>query len=158
MDVRTLSRIGVTIVVVVMVIRGLRDIRHTLKSEITQLFTQLVKQAHLEQPFQTSKGIPVQVSDEMRYALQLPLTVQQIQTLMQAKDDIISRSVYCNLLSHKMKENELSGVVMVSIDIESRSRLNSYHISDAMLRITLRSSENLRSLDRKYIVSSVEQI
>lgn len=158
MDVRLLSKIGVTIVIVVMIIWGVRDLRHTLKFDISQLFTQLVKQAHLEQPFQTSKGIPIQVSDEMRYALQLPLTVQQIHTLKQAKDDIISKSVYCNLISHKMKGDELSGVVSVSIDIESHSRLNSYHISDAMLRITLRSTENLKSLDRKYIVSSVEQI
>ena len=156
MDVRLLSKIGVTIVIVVMIIWGVRDLRHTLKFDISQLFTQLVKQAHLGKPFQTLWDI--QVSDEMRYALQLPLTVQQIHTLLQAKDDIISKSVYCNLISHKMKGDELSGVVSVSIDIESHSRLNSYHISDAMLRITLRSTENLKSLDRKYIVYSVEQI
>lgn len=158
MDARLLSKIGVTIVVVVMIIRGLRDLRHTLKFDISQLFTQLVKQAHLEQPFQTSKGIPIQVSDEMRYALQLPLTVQQIHTLMQAKDDIISKSVYCNLISHKMRGDELSGVVSVSIDIESHSRLNSYHISDAMLRITLKNTANPERIDNKWFVSSVEKI
>ena len=156
MDVRLLSKIGVTIVIVVMIIWGVRDLRHTLKFDISQLFTQLVKQAHLGKPFQTLWDI--QVSDEMRYALQLPLTVQQIDTLMQEKDDIISRSVYCNLISHKMKEHTLSGVVSVSIDIESHSRLNSYHIADAMLRITLKNTANPERIDNKWFVSSVEKI
>lgn len=156
MDARLLSKIGVTIVVVVMIIRGLRDIRHYMKVEIPDQLAQLVKQAHLGKPFQTLWDI--QVSDEMRYALQSPLTVQQIDTLMQEKDDIISRSVYCNLISHKMKEHTLSGVVSVSIDIESRSRLNSYHIADAMLRITLKNTANPERIDNKWFVSSVEKI
>lgn len=156
MDIRLLSKIGVTIVVVVMIIRGLRDIRHYMKVEIPQQLTQLVKQAHLEQAFETLWDI--EVSEEMRDALQLPLTVPQIRTLMLAKDDVISRSVYCNLISYKRKGNELSGVVNVSIDIESRSRLNSYHISNAMLRITLRNTAIPQRIDNKWFVSSVEQV
>lgn len=87
METRLLSRIGVTIVIVVMVIKGLRDIHRYLKIELPQQFTQLVRQAHWGQPFHTAWEI--EVSDEMREALQLPLSPQQIHTLMQEKDDII---------------------------------------------------------------------
>ena len=64
MDERLLTKIGVTIVVVVMIFRGLRDIRRYMKVEIPQQLTQLVRQAHLDQPFQTMWNI--EVSDEIR--------------------------------------------------------------------------------------------
>jgi len=156
METRLLSRIGVTIVIVVMVIKGLRDIHRYMKIELPQQFTQLVRQAHWGQTFHTAWEI--EVSDEMREALQLPLTPLQIHTLMQENDDIISRSVYCDLISSKRKGNEFSGVVNVSIDIDSRSGKNTYHISNACLRITLRNTANPDRLDNKWYVSSVEQI
>ena len=43
MDERLLPKIGVTIVVVVMILRGLRDIRRYMKVEIPQQLTQLVR-------------------------------------------------------------------------------------------------------------------
>ncbi len=46
MDERLLAKIGVTIVVAVMMLRGLRDIRRYMKVEIPQQLTQLVRQAH----------------------------------------------------------------------------------------------------------------
>lgn len=156
MDERLLPKIGVTIVVVVMILRGLRDIRRYMKVEIPQQLTQLVRQAHLDQPFQTMWNI--EVSDEMRDALQLPLTAQQIHSLKQAKDDMISRYVSCDLISYKRKGHELSGVVNVSINIRSRSGKNSICVSDAKLRITIRNTANPKRIDNKWFVSSVEQV
>lgn len=104
METRLLSKIGVTIVIVIMIIRGLRDIHRYMKIELPQQFIQLVKQAHWGQTFHTAWEI--EVSDEMREALQLPLTPQQIHTLMQENDDIISRSVYCVVILFHPKGKE----------------------------------------------------
>lgn len=156
MDERLLPKIGVTIVVAVMILRGLRDIRRYMKVEIPQQLTQLVRQAHLDQPFQTMWNI--EVSDEMRDALQLPLTAQQIHSLKQAKDDMISRYVSCDLISYKRKGHELSGVVNVSINIRSHSGKNSICVSDAKLRITIRNTANPKRIDNKWFVCSVEHV
>ena len=158
MDVRLLSKIGVTIVVAAAIIRGLRDIRHYMKVEIPQQLIQLVRQAHYEEKFQTKWDI--EVSEQMRNALCAPLTPQQVQTLCLMKDDICFRSVRCSLLSYEHKGLELSGVVNVSIDIRSHSGQNTYYIPKAKVRVTVRNTGDINRIDNningKWYVSSVE--
>lgn len=158
MDTKLLSMIGVTIVIVVMIIRGLRDIRHYMNVEIPQQLVQLVRQAHYEEKFQTKWDI--EVSDQMRDALCTPLTSQQVQTLRLMKDDICFRSVCCSLLSYKHKGLELSGVVNVSIDIRSYSGQNTYCIPNAKVHVIIRNTGNKDRIDNningRWYVSSVE--
>lgn len=158
MDTRLLSRIGVTIVFVVIIIRSLRDIRHYNNVVVPQQLVQLVRQAHYEEKFQTKWDI--EVSDKMRDALCAPLTSQQLQTLRVMKDDVCFRSVRCSLLSYKHKGLELSGVVNVSIDIRSHSGQNTYCIPNAKIHVIVRNTGNKDRIDNningKWYVSSVE--
>ena len=158
MDIRLLSMIGVTLVIVINIIRGLRDIRHYQDVVIPQQLVQLVRQAHYGEKFQTKWDI--EVSDQMRDALCAPLTSQQLQTLRVMKDDVCFRSVRCSLLSYKHKGLELSGVVNVSIDIRSHSGQNTYCIPNAKLHVIVRNTGNKDRIDNningKWYVSSVE--
>ena len=99
----------------------------------------LVRQAHENSAFQTQWNI--QVSDEMRVALQAPLSSQQVYELSQAKDDIDMRSIGVYLLSYNIKRGLMSGVVNVSIDIHSKSGLHNYHFEDVKLYLAVESDE-----------------
>ena len=132
------------------VIKGILEVRHYSNYTIPQQLIQLVRQAHLEQEFHTIWDI--KVSDKMRAALCTPLTQQQLQTLKLSKDDIVSRSIDGYVISHKLRNGELSGVVSVSIDITSKSGKCNYHYSGVKLRITVDRMYN------KWIVTSVTHL
>ena len=151
-----ISKVCIAVVGLVYIIKGILNLYHYTNYTIPQQLVQLVKQAHLEQQFQTMWNI--EVSDAMRDALRTPLTVQQLEDILHAKNDIISRSVNCYIVSHKYRGKELSGVVNVSVDILSCSGLHDYHISNAKLQISVSSISNNVQVDHKWFVSSVKQL
>lgn len=138
------------IVSVVAIMKAIQSLRLYLYHTIPQQLLDLVRQAHLEQEFHTIWDI--KVSDKMRAALCTPLTQQQLQTLKLSKDDIVSRSIDGYVISHKLRNGELSGVVSVSIDITSKSGKCNYHYSGVKLRITVDRMYN------KWTVTSVTQL
>lgn len=150
-----LSTAIVTIVCIVSLIRGIQSSLHYLNYTIPQQLVQLVKQAHLGQSFQTLWNI--EVSNTMREALCAPLTANQICEIAQMKHDIVSYSINCYVLSHKLKSKELTGVVSVSLSIDSRSGACDYKYSGVKLRITVRHIGK-SGVDNKWVVSSVEQL
>lgn len=151
-----ISKVCIAVVGLVYIIKGILNLYHYTKYTIPQQLVQLVKQAHMEQQFQTMWNI--EVSDAMRDALRAPLTVQQLEAIFHAKNDITSKSVNCYVVSHKYRGNELSGIVNVSVDILSRSGLHDYHISNVKLQISVSSISNNAQIDHKWFVSSVKQL
>lgn len=145
----------VTIVCILSIIKGIHSTSHYLNYTIPQQLVQLVRQAHLGQPFQTTWNI--EVSDAMREALCAPLTARQIRIMSQMKDDIARYAVDGYVISHKLKPKELTGVVAVSLNVVSRSGECDYMCSKAKLRITVRHIGKA-GLDNKWVVSSVEQL
>lgn len=150
-----LSTAIITIVCILSTIKGIQSTLHYLNYTIPQQLTQLVRQAHLGQPFQTLWNI--EVNDTMRKALCAPLTANQICRISEMKHDIISYSIDSYVISHKLKSKELTGVVAVSLDVDSQSGACDYTCSMVKLRITVRHVGKT-GVDYKWVVSSVEQL
>lgn len=145
----------VTIVCILSLIRGIQSTVYYLNYTIPQQLIQLVRQAHLGQPFHTLWNI--EADDSMREALCAPLTASQIYRISQMKHDIISYSIDGYVISHKLKSKELTGVVSVSLSVDSRSGACDYKCSKAMLRITVRHIGR-PGVDNTWVVSAVEQL
>lgn len=154
MEVR-LTQIIVAIVCVGYIIKGIQETRHYLNYTIPHQLLQLVQQAHTGRSNQTLWNI--ETTEEMRRALCVPLTSQQIDALSKLGAETISTSVTGYVLSHKLRDSELSGVVCVSINISSSLGTYNYEYSNVKLRITVRHVGKPLVSD-KWIVSSVEQI
>lgn len=69
-------------------VRMIREHRHFDDEVIPQQLVDLVRQAHAGEPFKTRMGI--RVSPEMRDALCLPLTPQQLETMRAAGEGVYS--------------------------------------------------------------------
>ncbi len=149
-----ITTVVLIIVGIVYLIKGAQYSHHLWKHCVPEQLAELVRQAHSNRPFQTMWDI--KVSDEMREALQAPLTPQQIHAMAEAKDDDISRFVNCSVLSHKVNTKGLSGIVKVTIDIRSRSGLHNYHFQNVRLRIVVDGQADL--FESSMTVRSVEQL
>ena len=101
-------------------------------------------------------GRNIEVSEEMRAALRAPLTPQQTEELSRMPDGTAVASAAGYVLSHKLKDTELTGVVCVSIDVSDCSGACLYKYSDVKRRITV--SRTGRSIDGKWTVTSAERI
>lgn len=149
-----LSMIITTIMSIVLVIKGVRDVLEYTRYTIPRQLVQLVKQAHLGQEYPTIWNI--EMSDEMRTALCVPLQ-QQLHALGLLKDDVVINYINGYVISHKFKARELSGVVCVSIGMTSKSKNCNYECSEVRLRITV-SHVGTPGISQQWVVSSVEQI
>lgn len=150
-----ISTVIISIVCILSLMRGMQSIWHYLNYTIPQQFIQLVRQAHLGQPFQTLWNI--EVDDSMRQALCAPLTESQICRIAQMKHDITRYSIDCYVITHKLRSKELTGVVSVSLNVDSQSGACDYHCSKVMLRIIIRHIGR-PGVDNRWVVSSVEQL
>ena len=124
---------------------------HRYIKQIPQQLAELVKQAHSSAEFKTRYNI--QVSDEMRLALQAPLTPDQLRSLAENSDDIDGKSVTAYLLNGKNRRGVLSGTVVVSIHIHSKSGLNNYDFEHIRLKLIA----NYENETMRWILTSVEQ-
>lgn len=136
-------------------VRMIREHRHFDDEVIPQQLVDLVRQAHAGEPFKTRMGI--RVSPEMRDALCLPLTPQQLETMRAAGEDVYRRSVFCRLVSSRYVGGELSGVVHVSVKVHSKYSKNELVYPDAELRIVVRYNGG-QTLKGEWVVTEVEQI
>lgn len=151
-----IASIAMVIIIAGPIIKGLMACRDYTGGVVPNQLAQLIRQAHLNQPFRTEWNI--RVSDDMRCALQLPLTPEQIRAMQQAGDDITSRSVNCYKLSSQIKGEEMSGVFKVSFDIESKSGQHTYHFHDVRLRVVAHFTGDRATLNTRWEVTSVEQL
>ena len=136
-------------------VRMIREHHHFDDEVIPQQLVDLVRQAHAGEPFKTRMGI--RVSPEMRDALCLPLTTQQLESMRAAGAGVYSRSVFCRLVSSRYIGGELSGVVHVSVKVHSKYSRNDLLFPDAELRIVVRHNGG-QTLMGEWVVTEVEQI
>ena len=153
--VRWITRAWILLLAVVYIVRMIRDNRHITDNVIPQQLVTLVRQAHSGEPFKTRMDI--QVSPEMRDALCLPLTPQQLATMRAAGEGVYSRSVFCRLVSSRFKGGELSGVVWVSVKVHSRYSRNDLLFPDTELRIVVRNNGRKYPMEAWEVVS-VEKV
>ena len=151
---KELSTILITILCAVSLLKGIKDIWHFRHDTIPHQLVDLVRQAHLDVPFRTLWDI--EVSSEMRNALLAPLTAEQINELSHSGEDIIKRSINCRVISHKLKDGELSGVVSVSVKYYSQSGTHNYAFSNEKLRIVV-SHIGPTGISKRWSVTSVER-
>lgn len=126
------------------------------KKVIPEQLAILIEQAFRGDSFSTVWNI--MVSNDMKIALCAPLTREQILSVWQDKEDIISCNVHCSVVSHKQRSAELSGVVCVSADITSYSGKNNYSFHDVMTRVTVKNTDEFAGTGKRWYVSSAEQI
>lgn len=137
-------------VIAFIIVKGEIELCRYIK-QIPRQLAELIKQAHSGEEFNTRYNI--QVSDEMRLALQAPLTPDQIRSLAENSDDIDGKSVTAYLLNGKNRRGVLSGTVVVSIHIHSKSGLNNYDFEHIRLNLIA----NYEKETMKWVLTSVEQ-
>lgn len=152
---RWITRVWPLILAVVCTVRMIREHRHFVDNVIPQQLVDLVRQAHSGEPFKTRMDI--QVSPEMRDALCLPLTPQQLESMRAAGEGVYSRSVFCRLVSSRYKGGELSGVVWVSVKVHSKYSKNDLLFPGTELRIVVRHNDRQYPMG-EWVVTEVEQI
>lgn len=133
----------------------LRNCHRQQHYEVPQQLAELVRQAHGTEPIRTMWDI--RVSPELRDALCVPLTDEQLATIRAAEEGTFSSSVSCYVVSHKHKDNELSGVVQVSVTVSSRYSKSELAYPPTKLRIVVSAKAGRYPL-RRWEVTSVEQI
>ena len=155
MNLRWITRAVPLLLAVKHTVRVVREHRHYINFIVPQQLVDLVEQAHSGKPFKTRMDF--QVSTEMRDALCLPLTPQQLETMRAAGEGVYSRSVFCRLISSRFKGEELSGVVRVSVTVHSKYSKTDLRCPAAKLRIVARHNGRKYPMD-KWVVTEVEQI
>lgn len=152
---RWITRVWPLLLAVVGIIQMVRWHRHLVGSTIPQQLVELVQQAHKGEPFKTRMDI--QVSPEMRDALCLPLTPEQLETMRAAGEGVYSRSVFCHLVSSRFKGGVLSGVVKVLVTVHSKYSKNDLVCPDTELRIVVRHNGRRYPMEAWEVVS-VEEV
>lgn len=152
---RWITRVWPLLLALVGIIRMVRWHRHRVGSTIPQQLVELVQQAHRGEVFRTQMDI--RVSPEMRDALCLPLTPQQLDTMRAAGEGVYGRSVFCHLVSSRFKGEVLSGVVKVSVTVHSKYSKNDLVYPDTELRIVVRHNGRRYPMEA-WEVTSVEKI
>ena len=155
MALRWITRVWPLILAVVGIVQMVRWHRHLVGSTIPQQLVTLVQQAHKGEPFKTRMDI--RVSPEMRDALCLPLTPQQLETMRAAGEGVYSRSVFCHLVSSHFKGEVLSGVVKVSVTVHSKYSKNDVVYPDTELRIVVRHNGRRYPMEAWEVIS-VEKV
>ena len=132
-----------------------REAFHYTFDEVPQQLFKLVKQAHLGEPVDMLWNIAV--SSEMQDALCQPLTPEQLATMRAAEKGVFSTSVNGYLISSRFENNELSGVVQVSVSVSSKFSEKQMVCPDVQLKITV-SGKGKPGIEHRWEVTSVEQI
>lgn len=141
------------IVIIVSCILGLYELYHLITYTTPQKLVQLVLDAHSKKSNSTHWNI--KLSCQMREALCTPLTKEQLAYLDEKSDDIISKSVTCRLVSYKYRPNELSGIVSVSIHIQSKSGQCDVDYTNVRVRIVTKTNGKAGT-DSYRVVDAVE--
>lgn len=149
------SLVATALVCLVFILKGIRDLHHLIHYETPQQLVDLVTQAHAGGPIKTRWEI--EVSPEMRDALRLPLTPQQLEEMNAAGEDVFSSSVSCYLLSHKVRSGELSGVMKVSVTVHSKYSKTPLVYPEVKLRILVKQNGK-QYPHLRWRVASVEQV
>jgi hypothetical protein len=132
-----------------------REAFHYTFDEVPQQLLKLVQQAHSGQPADLSWDI--EVSPEMNDALCQPLTPEQLAQMRAAGEGVYNRSVHGYLISSSFKNNELSGVVQVSVTVHSRYSKQALSCPATRLRIVV-SRKGGRYPHYRWAVTKVKQI
>ena len=132
-----------------------REAFHYTFDQVPQQLFKLVKQAHLGEPVDMLWNIAV--SSEMQDALCQPLTPEQLATMRAAEKGVFSTSVNGYLISSRFENNELSGVVQVSVPVHSKYSKHDMAYPAVKLRSVVRRTGGQHP-DICWEVASVEKV
>ena len=132
-----------------------REGLHHTNVEVPKQLLRLVRQAHSGKP--EDMVWDIEVSPEMRDALCLPLTAQQLAQMRAAEQGVYRTSVLGYVYSSTFKNNALSGVVQVCVTVRSRYSKSELAYPPVKLRIVVSLKEG-SAAQRRWEVTSVEQI
>ena len=113
----------------------IREGFHHTNVEVPKQLLRLVRQAHSGQP--EDMVWDIEVSPEMRDALCLPLTPEQLAEMRAAEDGVYNTSVLGYVCSSTFKNNTLSGVVQVWVTVRSRYSKSERAYPPTKLRIVV---------------------
>ena len=141
--------------IVLEIVKWIRDVHRYMSREVPGQLLKLVQQAHSGQPADLFWDI--EVSPEMNDALCQPLTPEQLAQMRAAGEGVYSRSVHGYLISSSFKNDELSGVVQVSVTVHSRYSKQTLSCPATRLRIVV-SRKDGQYPHYRWAVTSVKQM